>query len=145
MERSLTSPDSYIASLDDDDRKTMTTIDDVIVREMPGRSRVLWEGIFWGGSEQRIIGYGDLVQRRAKGGPIEWFAVGLARQTSNFSVYVNAVHDGAYLGQHYADRLGSVKLGSASIGFRRLDLLDLDVFSEMIAHAHRLTPGDERL
>lgn len=142
MEISTTTPDEFLGSFGGSDHETMTTVDALIVAAMPGRRRVLWEGIFWGGTEQSIIGYGHIIQPRPKGDDVEWFAVGLARQSSTFSVYVNAVEDGAYLGQQYGDRLGTVKLGSASIGFRTLDKLDLDGFRAMIEHAHRITPPD---
>ncbi|MEM7338267.1 MAG: hypothetical protein AAF467_06455 [Actinomycetota bacterium] len=142
MEISSTTPDEYLATLGGADHETMTTIDSHIVDAMPGRRRVLWEGVFWGGTEQSIIGYGHIIQPRPKGEDVEWFSVGLARQSSTFSVYVNAVEGGAYLGKVYADRLGTVKLGSASIGFRKLENLDLDGFRAMIEHAHRITPPD---
>ena len=55
---------------------------------------------------------------------------------------MNAVADGAYLGHRYADRLGKVKMGAASIGFRQLDDLDLGVFAEMLERADEVTPSD---
>jgi hypothetical protein len=138
-----TDPGAYLATLPDDRiRNTMITLDAVIVGAMSTRRRVLWEGTFWGGTEQSIVGYGDMVQSRSRGPDVEWFIVGLARQKNAYSVYVNAVEDGAYLGHRYADRLGKVKLGSASIGFGSLDDLDLEVFSELIARADELAPPD---
>jgi hypothetical protein len=70
---------------------------------------------------------------------VEWFAVGLARQKRHYSLYVNAVEDGRYLGQAYAGRLGKVKLGAASVGFRRLEDVDLDGLRALLEHAGRLT------
>ncbi len=143
MQVTDTTPDEYLASLSDEAvRATMLTLDAAIVAAMPGRRRVLWEGTFWGGTQQCIIGYGDITQPRSRGGDIEWFAVGLARQKAIYSVYVNAVEDGAYLGQRHGDRLGKVKIGAASIGIRKLDDLDLHAFTELIARAHALTPPD---
>ena len=116
------SPDEYLASIEDDEvRAAMIQLDSVIAGALPGRRRVLWEGVFWGGTEQSIIGYGDIRQPRSRGQEVEWFLVGLARQKSNFSIYLNAVEDGAYLGQRFADQLGKVKIGAASVGFRRVD------------------------
>ncbi len=48
----------------------------------------------------------------------------------------------AYLAHRYADRLGKVKLGAASIGFRRLEDLDLVVLTELVTEADYLTPPD---
>ena len=98
--------------------------------------------MFWGGTEQTIIGYGDIRQPRPRGDEVEWFLVGLARQKNNFSIYLNAVEDGAYLGKQFADRLGKVKVGAASIGFRHLAAVDLDVLTEMLEYADSITPPD---
>lgn len=143
MHVSTTAPDEFLDALDDDDvRDAMKQLDAMLVTAMPGRRRVLYEGKFWGGTDQHIIGYGVIVQPRPRGEEVRWFIVGLARQKANYSIYVNAVADGAYLGQRYADRLGKVKLGSASIGFKTLDDIDLDGLTELAGEAHRITPPD---
>ena len=139
-----TAPEDFLASLDEDVRQDMERIDALIGAAMTGRSRVLWEGVFWGGTEQRIIGYGDLVQPRPRGQDVRWFVVGLARQKAFISVYVNAARDGKYLLADYADRLGRVKTGSAVVNFRTSDDLDLDAFAEMIAMASDLCPPDPK-
>jgi hypothetical protein len=138
-------PDEYLSSITDEAiRAHMLRLDSVISDAMPGRCRRLWEGIFWGGTEQSIIGYGDLVQPRPRGKTVEWFLVGLARQKKHFSLYVNAVVDGVYLGQHDADRLGNVKVGAASITFTRVDGVDLGALRELLGRADELTPPDRR-
>ena len=139
MEQTDTDPTDYLASVDDPRRADLVTVDEVLVGAMPGRQRVLWEGVFWGGTEQTIIGYGHLVQERPRGADVEWFIIGLALQKKHISLYFSAVLDGAYLGAAYADRLGKVKLGSASIAFSGVDALNLDVLGEFAAHAHRIS------
>ncbi len=146
MERSDQSPDDFLASIDDSRREAMVSLDATITAAMPDRSRTLWRGVFWGGTDQSIIGYGDMIQQRPRGQVVEWFVVGLALQKRNFSLYVNAVLDGAYLGGSYADRLGvggKVKVGAASLGFTSIDKIDLDVLAEMCAHANRLSPATD--
>ena len=137
-----TGPDAYLASLPDEHRDTLRSIDRAICRALPDRQRVLWQGVFWGGTHQSIIGYGHIDQTRSSGETVEWFLVGLARQKRNYSIYVNAAADNAYLAHSYADRLGKVKLGAASIGFRRLEDLDLKVLIELVTKADCLTPPD---
>ncbi|MDJ0925769.1 MAG: DUF1801 domain-containing protein [Acidimicrobiia bacterium] len=137
-----TDPSEYIGTLDDEDREVMSMLDKLITDAMPTRRRVLWHGVFWGGSEQTIVGYGDIRQPRPRGDDVEWFLVGLAKQKSYYSLYVNAVADGKYLGQRYADRLGKVNLGSASIGIRDLDAVNLDVLTELLTEADSITPPD---
>ena len=138
-----TAPDDFLDSIEDDTvRETMKAVDATIVAALPDRRRVLWQGVSWGGTDQSIIGYGDITQPRPRGKDVEWFLVGLARQKSTYSLYLNAVRDGAYLGRWYGGRLGKVKLGAASIGFTRLEHLDLEVLAEMLREADGLTPTD---
>lgn len=137
-----TGPDAYLASLPNEHRDTIASVDSAIHHALPDRRRVLWQGVFWGGTHQSIIGYGHIDQTGSSGNTVEWFLVGLARQKRNYSIYVNATVDNAYLVHRYADRLGKVKLGAASIGFRRLEDLDLVVLTELVTEADYLTPPD---
>ena len=131
--------DVWLESLDDPRLDDVKELDAIIADAFAHASRVLWVGTFWGGSDQTIIGYGDLYQPRPKGEVVHWFVVGLALQKSHISLYVNAVQDGKYLGQAYGKRLGKVKLGSASITFKTLADLDVDVVKAMLVEAQHLT------
>jgi hypothetical protein len=136
-----TDPDEFLrTSFDGDIRSGMVQLDALICDALPGRERAVWEGKFWGGTDQQIIGYGDIVQPRPKGEDVEWFLVGLARQARHYSIYVNAVDDGTYLLGQYRDRLGKVKIGSASIAIASLDTVDLDALGAMLRRAHELHP-----
>lgn len=113
----------------------MELLDRKIVARMPGETRVLYVGKFWGGSDQRIIGYGKFRYTNSSGKTIEWFMVGLAVQKNHISLYVNAVDDDGYLVQRYKDRLGKAKVGSASIGFKSLADIEMDVLMELVDQA----------
>ena len=139
MERSTTSPDEHIASLPDGVREDIATLDSAIAGVMAGEERVLWEGKFWGGSEQRIIGYGSYRYKGRSGAEGEWFVVGLAMQKNYLSLYANAAEDGQSLAKVYAPRLGKVKAGSANLQFKRAADVDLDVLRELVAKARDLT------
>ena len=139
MEKSDLDPDAYLASLPQDRRGTMTALDALIRDALPGRSRTVWTGTFWGGSEQTITGYGQITQSRPRGPDVEWFAVGLALQKAYVSLYVNAVDGGRYLTQTYAGRLGKAKVGSASVSIRRLEDVDVAALTEMLRRAGELT------
>jgi hypothetical protein len=94
----------------------------------------------WGGTEQRIVGYGGIMQPRRRGASIEWFLVGIALQQQHLSVYVNAAEDGEYLVKRRAAELGTVKVGSAAVTFASLEALDLDAFRAMLRRARELAP-----
>jgi hypothetical protein len=138
---SSTSPDEHIASLPDEVRDDIATLDAAIVSAMPGEDRVVWEGKFWGGTDQRIIGYGSYHYKGRSGAEGEWFIVGLAVQKNYLSLYVSGAADGTSLAKLYAPRLGKAKAGSANIQFRRSSDVDLDVLRELVARARELAPS----
>ncbi len=135
MERTDRPPDEHIASLPDAVRDDIAILDAQIARIFEGHERVLWEGVFWGGTSQSIIGYGSYHYKGRSGAEGEWFVVGLAAQKSHLSLYVSGAEDGQSLARRYADRLGKVKVGSGNVTFKRLADLDLPVSLEMVERA----------
>ena len=142
MERVNTPPEEYLASLPAETGADMTALHERIKAALPGHHPCLWAGVFWGGSEQTIIGYGDMSYVRSDKKRVEWFLVGLARQKNYYSVYVNAADGRRYLAEVYAGRLGKAKVGKSSISFRALADVDLDVLSELIERAGELSMPD---
>lgn len=139
MQKTETDPDEYLTTVPERFRDDALRLDAAISEVMSGRSRVLWEGVFWGGTDQRIVGYGDLLQPRPRGGSVEWFVVGLAVQQNYLSVYVNAVEDDQYVAQKYAHTLGRAKIGSSSVGFKSLVDIDLDALLHLVRIAREQT------
>jgi len=139
MLRTDANVDSFLASLDGPYADTMRSLDALIAPVFEGYERMLWEGVFWGGTEQQIIGYGGVVQSRPRGKDVEWFLVGLAAQKEHVSVYVNAADGKEYLTQQWASRLGKVKVGSAAVTIRSLDGVDLDELRALVARALKVT------
>lgn len=58
-------------------------------------------------------------------------------------MYVSGAEDGQHLAKRYADRLGTVKVGSANVTFKRLADLDLAVVLEMAERARDLMITNE--
>ena len=140
MERTDTDVDGFLTGVEGPRADDLRALDRIIAEELAGLERVLWEGPMWGGTEQRIIGYGGITQPRPRGASIEWFLVGLAMQQQHLSVYVNAAEDGEYLVKRRAAKLGNVKVGSAAVTFASLEALDLDAFRAMLRRARELAP-----
>jgi hypothetical protein len=138
MERTTKSVEEHLASIDGDRGEDIRELDGIVREQMPEAERHLYEGTFWGGSDQQIIGYGILDYRNKSGEDVEWFLVGLAEQKNYISMYVNAVEDGKYLLDQYEGRLGKVKKGSASISFASLDAVDLAGLTEMLGRANAI-------
>jgi phage protein U len=142
LERSPTTPDEHVARLPPEVRGDVVTLDLLITKAMPGASRTLWEGRFWGGTHQKIIGYGDFVYKRPNKPTVEWFVVGLAVQKNHLSLYVNASDEEGHLLGRYADRLGKVKVGSAVVNFKTVADLDVGMLRELLRETHRITSSD---
>ena len=138
MERVESLPDDYIASQPADIRAVLEELHALIRAALPDRECCMWEGVFWGGSEQQIMGYGDYSYQRSDKTQVEWFIVGLTRQKNYFSLYVNAVEGKTYLAERYGPRLGKAKIGKSSISFGKRADINLDVLREMIEHAGRI-------
>jgi hypothetical protein len=138
VKKSATKPADYIESLPLEVRVDIDRLDTAITKIMSGHVKTMWEGKLWGGSDQRIIGYGDYSYERSNGHAVEWFIVGLALQKRYISVYVNAVDDDGYLVEKYADKLGKVKVGKSSISFHSLEDINLDVLEDLVAKANKL-------
>ena len=102
---------------------------------------MLWEGKFWGGTDQRIVGYGLYHYKGRSGAEGEWFIVGLAVQKNYLSLYVSGSADGTSLAKLYAPRLGKAKAGSANLQFKRAADIDLGVLRELVARARELAPS----
>jgi hypothetical protein len=142
MQKSTTTtPDEHIASLPEEVRDDIARLDATIAGAMAGEERVVWEGKFWGGTDQRIIGYGSYHYKGRSGAEGEWFIVGLAVQKNYLSLYVTGAADGTSLAKLYAPRLGKVKAGSANLQFKRAADVDLDVLRELVARARELAPS----
>lgn len=129
--------DAFLTTLRD--AEAHIALDARIRRALPHASRTLWRGVYWGGTAQAIIGYGDLVQPRPRGTDVEWFLVGLAQQATHSSLYVNAIDGDRYLAPEYAAALGRVKVGSAAVSFRTVADLDPDGLDALLAHVARVT------
>lgn len=140
MEKSATPVDEYLAALEDPRRADLERLDRLIVERMPAAERALWTGVFWGGSDQEIIGYGDWSYTKGDGSTVNWFRVGLALQKKHISVYLNASEEGEYLAKRYGGRLGAVKVASAAVSFTGLDGVDLDELGRLVTLAATAGP-----
>lgn len=119
--------DNYLASLPDEVRDDMVSLDKTISKIMKAEPRTLWQGKFWGGSEQTIIGYGDMSYTRSDKQIVKWFKVGLALQKNYLSVYIST-----YAVKEHAAKLGKVKTGASSISFKKLEDINLDELKKLI-------------
>ena len=137
MESSDPSPaaQEFLAGLPEPRRELLEAVHRTVAGAAPDLEQWIWRGKMWGGTDQTILAYGHFDYVNASREQVRWFLIGLANQKAHASLYVNAVRDKRYLGQVYGERLGKVKLGSASISFKKLQDLNLDVLAEVVKEA----------
>lgn len=138
MQKTAKSPDEFLQTVDEHFRDDMIILDREISEVMKGETRCLWEGKFWGGTDQNIIAYGDYVYERPKKKRVEWFINGLAAQKNYISVYLHAVEDGKYVTEKYGPEVGKVKCGKSTISFKSLDDIDLEKLLALVAKSRDL-------
>jgi hypothetical protein len=141
MQRSTRSPDEFIASLPDDVRDDIATLDRAISDVMAGHERVLWEGKFWGGTDQHIVGYGSYAYKGRSGASGEWFVIGLAAQKNYITVYGAAPAADTVDGRAIRERLGKAKIGRSTVTFKRLSDVDLATLIELVGRARDVAPS----
>lgn len=137
MEITKTKPDDYIESLDPSVKEDIRTLDKMISKIAKNKERVMWEGKFWGGSEQRIIGYGSYKYVGSNKKEGVWFIVGLAMQKNYITVFANGVVERTYIAELHKDRLGKAKVGKSSISFKTIKDINLEVLEEVIQLAFK--------
>ena len=135
METTTQNPDEFLATLPEEYRTDLIELDRIIVSIFGQNDRVLWQGKFWGGTNQNIIGYGALTYVGSNKKPVDWFMVGLALQKNYISLYISATDEGQYLVKKVGKDFGKVKIGSSSVSFAQLADLDLPVLKEALQKA----------
>ncbi len=128
-------PDEYLASLTGDVRYDMQSLDKAIRQTMESDDRVIFEGTFWGGSDQILIGYGPMTYRSKAGKTGDWFAVGLGLQKNYTSIYIMAVEGKEYVVEKYGKRVGKVRVGKSNISFTSLADINIDELMKLVAMA----------
>lgn len=141
MQRTQQSVEEYLASLPEPAAKEVRQLHEEIMKEMSGLTPEIWEGVFWGGSQQRIIGYGTITQSRSDKRTVEWFMVGLSAQKNYLSVYISAVEDGQYVTKKYGAGVGKVTVGSSSISFKKLADISVPALMELVKKAFIQLPA----
>ncbi len=137
--------DEFLDDLPEDSRQDMKVLDGVLSQVMQGEPREMYEGRFWGGSDQKIIGYGRTSSSRSDGKTIEYFLIGLALQKNYISIYISAVEGREYMSEKYGKTIagpgGKVKVGKSNISFKSSDDIDLDKLSALAERARDVGLG----
>lgn len=74
MEKTNLSIQDYLNTLDEKHVSTMKTLVELLQEVSPTLKATVWQGVFWGGSEQSILGFGDFNTTNAKKNPLNGFS-----------------------------------------------------------------------
>lgn len=134
MEKTKTPIKAYLKSLPEESRADLTKLDKLITAALPDAKKVMWEGVFWGGTNQRIIGYGDISYTGSNKKTVEWFIVGLALQKNYITVTVSTVDVQKFLKDKKA--FGKAKFGKSTITFTKLADINPEILIEIVKQGY---------
>ena len=122
-----TTPDEYIAMLDEPRRSQVQALHELIRANAPELEAHIASG---------MLAYGRYHYRGKSGREGDWFKIGLANQKRYISLYVMAADpERGYLAESYKDRLPKTDIGRSCVRIKRLDDVDLDIVAQLIREA----------
>ena len=130
-----TTPEQYIASLEQPRRGEIQVLHDLIRQTLPDLEPQIRSG---------MIGYGEYRYRYASGREGEASIVALASNKRYISLYVSCTVEDRYLAETYVDRLPSASIGKSCVRVKRTADLDLDVVRALLVDAGRHSPATSR-
>jgi hypothetical protein len=118
-----TTPEQYIAALDEPRRTEVQALHDLIRRVAPDLEPLVGRG---------MIGYGQYHYRYASGREGDTFHIGLSSRKAYISLYVTAATEAGYVAESYKDRLPKADIGKSCVRMKRLSDVDLDVVAALV-------------
>jgi len=118
-----TSPEAYIAALDEPRRSEIRRLHELIRDVAPQLEPHLEAG---------MLAYGRYHYRYASGREGDWFRIGLASHKRYISLYVMSERGGRYLAETYRERLPKADIGKSCVRFRSLAAVDLEALRSLI-------------
>lgn len=127
-----TTPEEYIAAIDEPRRSQIQQLHDFIQQTVPKLKPVIIYG---------MIGYGPYHYKSKSGREGEWTTMALASQKNYISVYVScADKDGVYVGEKYKAQLPKASTGKSCIRFKKIEDIDLEVLKQILLEGEKTTP-----
>ena len=119
-------PEEFLDGLPEPRRSEVVQLDAVIRAAVPELARIVLGG---------MLGYGPYHDRYPTGREGDTCVISLASHKRYISLYVNAVTDGQYLPERYADRFPKASIGRSCIRIRHAADLDADDLTELLRQA----------
>ena len=118
-----TTPEDYIAQIDEPRRSEISKLHGLISKAIPSEKPSIQAG---------MIGYGTYHYKYASGREGDWPIIALASQKNYISVYVCGASDGEYTAERRKSELPKASVGKSCIRFKKLDDVDLKVLVSIV-------------
>lgn len=119
----VTTPEDYIAAVDEARREQIATIHAFIRATVPDLEPFIQSG---------MLAYGHYRYRYASGREGDWCRVALASNKQYISLYCCAADSEGYVAERFRERLPKANIGKSCVRFKRWSDLDHDVVAEML-------------
>jgi hypothetical protein len=124
---SATTPEEYLAALEEPRRTQITELHDLIRETAPQLEPHIQAG---------MLAYGRYHYRYASGREGDWFPIGVASQKGYISLFITAATEGhEALADSFRERLPKADIGRSCVRFKRLEDLDRVALTELIREA----------
>ena len=111
----VSTPEEYIAQLEEPRRTDIAALDALIRKEAPKLQPCIRIG---------ILGYGPYHYKYASGREGDSCYIGIASNKAAISLYVCAADEKGYVAERYKDALPKASIGKSCVRFKRLSDLD---------------------
>lgn len=129
--RTDASVDDFLASVDNEKRKSDALVIRDLMSEVTGE-----EPEMWGPS---IVGYGPYVYKpKAGGADREWFKVGFSPRKTSLTLYIM---DGFSEYDSLLEKLGNHSTGKSCLYIKDLEKIDMDVLGELVTRSVAAVEG----
>jgi hypothetical protein len=122
------SPEEYIAKLEEPRKSEIQKLHDLIRETVPNLKPFMISG---------LIGYGQYHYKSKSGREGEWYIIGLASQKNYISLYCCAVDGKEYLAEKYKNELPKASIGKSCIRFKKVEDLDVAILKKLFKESEK--------
>ncbi len=126
-QKTKASVSAFLAGIADPAQRKEARALAALMRRATGKPPAMWG--------TAIVGYGDMTYAGSGGKAVDWFPVGFAPRKAALTLYLMG---GLRAHADLLKRLGRHKVSGSCLHLPRLDEIDLDVLSKLIARSYEL-------
>lgn len=125
----VSTPEEYLARLDEPRRADLSELDALIRKTAPKLKPFVLSG---------MLAYGPQHYKYASGREGDWCYIGLASNKNYISLYICAADGQGYLAERYREELPKASIGKSCVRFKRLSDLDRSALTRLLRETAKL-------